>query len=202
MAGPRAVDPNQVYRLFPGVYRRYTELPDLVEARAEPVVLFPGSSDTPVVEVAAADMTVTQQGEEAVQQAVIEVIDRCAAATDAAVLGCPFGVNEFSRVPAGDDSIARFTAVDRTVEDYPEVTADPDGGDLVVVDRRAGTVTLTVSGHPAGGGSRLTGTITCPIRAGGLRLGIDVTGSVVPAQSVNGWSTDDPLFDMDIDDCR
>lgn len=184
---PRARDylDYQSYILFPGLYRFYQSVPDVVGApKTDAVMAFPpessaGRNESVVVPSA---LTAGTKTVEEAQLAVRNRIDECAGfATPAPNIDCPFATDGEIDTPDGR-RVTGLHSLKWTVETYPEVAMADDRSNetvpgFVVSAREPGTVALSGSGVDTDGNPAMFA-VTCAIDLNGVVATIDADGNV------------------------
>lgn len=173
------------YVLFPGVYRFFSSAPAVTHStRAYP--LMPGQYAVRQDDDASAAgpnaltlprMRLTGSAQRKAQQAVYDYLDDCVRRAKLVTPGCPFGAESVPE-PGRPDRIFYGREIKSTrwkLQRHPEVTIEPVGNEFQVVDRRPGTLKLTVTGTDEDTGFHATTSMSCPTRDGVLR--VDVTDS-------------------------
>jgi hypothetical protein len=131
------------YLLFPGAYRRYSSLEDMVVVEPPAIVL---PADIP--QSLAPGFALTEAGEAAAHRAVNAYLDDCAASTELAPAGCAFAAGDYSYAELEDDYYDEPEDLAWEVITYPEVLLVSEGAGYGVVDRHAGAVRFTGTGIP------------------------------------------------------
>ncbi len=189
---------RQEYLLLPGFYRFYEDTPDEVEMESINALLLP-SEDTDLqgtmaelqssisglaamtsgVELASDDgtPTLTDEGEEAAQQAVNDHVDECAARTSFPLDGCPFNTEYSVSVP-DQDAHVDVTDPRWEVVEYPVVTAPSVDGQFHVTDRKRGVIELNATGEDEEIEDEIDLQITCEIITVKLSVGFDAEGEM------------------------
>lgn len=183
---PRSNVDYQPYVLFPGPYRFYQSVPDVVGApKTDVVMAFPppesaSSLDEKVVVPSA--LTAGKETVEEAQRAVRKRIDECASfATPTPNGDCPFATDGEIDTPDGR-RVTELYGLKWTVEKYPEVAmADNRSNEavpgFVVSATEPGTVTLSGSGVDTDG-NPATFTVTCDIDLNGVVATVGANGDV------------------------
>jgi len=174
------------YALFPGTYRFYQSVPDVVDARkTEVVVAFPDEdADEPAVVPRAltpGKNTLTRLG-----KAVEQRIDECAGfATPAPYGGCPFATDGEIDTPDGK-RVTELHGLTWKVASYPVATLIDNRSErssaFALRTDEPGTVTLTGSGFDTDD-KPTTFTVTCDIDLSGLTATVGAHGEVTLAGS-------------------
>lgn len=175
---------NTAYALFPGTYRFYEAVPDVVKTGGtDEVVVFPPPDDAgyrPTV-VVPANLTAEERVVERVQDAVRARVDACAEFATAAPADCPFATDGEIDTPAGV-RVNRLHGLEWTVKTQPvvELTDDRAGQTSQGFSMRAtepGTVTLTGQGtDTADKATKFT--VTCDIDVTGFLATVGADGEV------------------------
>lgn len=194
---------QQAYSLFPGVYRFYDAVPDVVDTPGtELVAAFPlpesASNEDKLVVPAA-----LTAGDDVVQRARREMtrrIDECAGfATAVPYGGCPFATDGEIDTPGGK-RVTDLHGLKWTVARQPVVTLTDDRTDeltpgFAVTVTEPGAVTLTGTGTDTD--DRLTKfTVTCDIDLTGYRAQVSADGEVTLTQSPRARA------ESDVNTCR
>lgn len=160
--------------LFPGVYELYPSLAK--RAKFEPSVLIatPQGSQDSVLQATPA-RTLTDAGEDEVQQAINKHVDECATRSDTEPSGCPFSARESSALRDFDF----LDDVTWTVVNYPEVNFATGNDNAIALDlRKPGTVRLTGTAVPdePEGAARVNIALTCEFGVDGIGVTLLMNG--------------------------
>ncbi len=187
------------YWLFPGTYRFYQSVPDVVSTRkTAAVAAFPppesaGRRETVVVPMA---LTAGRRTVDKAQKAVRATIDACARfATEAPYGNCPFATDGEIDTPAGK-RVTDVHGLKWTVQRYPVVTMTDDRSDeyapgFLLRVTEPGTVTLSGSGVDSDGAPAAF-TVTCDIDLTGVHATVAANGDVAltaPRQDTTRFDT-------------
>ena len=205
------------YRVLPGVYRLYQDAPDVVAVDDTPVPVFPGASlpdGTSVgdrLDVDPPGIALTEVGEQAADEAVHALIDRCAQGTDLELQGCPFGADPVIGPEIDGDYYNDLYDIGWEITEEPRLAFVVDDTGVQVTDRVRGVATVTVTGYESvstgdglARGDRHTGSAACEIRTSDLEIGIDSDGGmrVVPQNYRFQEWPGDHYWPGDGDTCR
>ena len=190
---PKPPDSNgyEAYQLFPGIYRFYGSVPDVVTTQERDVVAaFPSEDDE--IDVVPAAMTPGRNAVTGLQEKVKERIDRCATfATPAPYGDCPFATDGDIDTPDGR-RVSDLHGLTWKVAGYPVVEMTDDrsrefsrGFALKVTE--PGSVTLSGSGEDTDG-KPTTFTVTCGIDLTGMYATIDARGEITLLLDPNATS--------------
>lgn len=174
------------YLLFPGPYRFYKSIPNVVDSqKTDMVAAFPppewaSSLDEKMVLPPA--LTAGKKTVAATQQAVKDRIDECAGFTTKLPDGdCPFATD--GEIDTLDGRrVTDLHGLKWTIKSYPEITMADDRSDetapgFAISAAEPGTVTLTGSGADTDG-NQVTFTVTCDINVTGLQAKANEDGDV------------------------
>lgn len=176
---------HETYALFPGTYRFYESVPDVVDTQETDVVaVFPrpdsgGLRDTAVVP---ARLTAGKDTVERLQTAVREHIDECAGfATPWPANNCPFATDGAIDTPNGI-RVTDLHGLTWTVRTYPVASmtdgrTDEFNAGFTLRATEPGAVTLRGSGSDTDD-KPVTFTVTCDIDLGALAATVSADGDV------------------------
>lgn len=175
---------NTAYALFPGTYRFYEAVPDVVKTKGtDEVVVFPPPDDARYRETAVvpANLTVEDKVVKRVQDAVKEKVDACAEFATAAPDDCPFATDGEIDTPAGV-RVNDLHSLEWTVKTQPVVELTDDRSDqyaqgFALRATEPGTVTLTGKGIDTAD-KPTTFTVTCDIDVTGFLATVGADGEV------------------------
>lgn len=189
---PRPKTEPGSYLLFPGLYRFYQTIPDVVTApKAEAVAALPQRNNSAKV-VSPQELTPGKKPSAEVARQLKAFIDDCAGFTTAAPYDCPFAADWEIHTPDGK-RVADLYGLAWTVEKYPVVELT-SGFTLRVTE--PGTVRLTGSGTDTDD-NQVTFTVTCAIDLTDPKATVDADGALrlsvpappgVPADTCRGNS--------------
>jgi hypothetical protein len=155
--------PGSRLLLWPGIYQLWTHLDALLAGTPPVMVALPGAAPT-----SPPGWELSQAGQHAAQQAVNTFLDWCARRTDLQP-PCPFGADS-AYIEVGEDYLTDATDLDWRVIEYPQVLAVLGSEGYQVAPRRGGTVALSGTGTPTGGGDARAFQTRCRIEVDTLRL--------------------------------
>jgi hypothetical protein len=179
---PRDSNGFESYDLFPGIYRFYGSVPEVVESPGtEAVAVFP-SEDNDEIEVVPPALTPDEDTVARLREAVRERIDECATfATPVPYGDCPFATDGEIDTPDGR-RVSDLHGLTWKVADYPVVTMTDDRSQeyhpaFALSVTEPGSVTLSGSGEDTDG-NPATFTVSCEIDLTGFRATVDADGEV------------------------
>jgi hypothetical protein len=186
---PKPSDSNgfESYDLFPGIYRFYESVPDVVDAEeTDAVAAFP-SEDSDEILVVPPALTPGKDTVARLQDAVKQRVDECATFSTPAPYGdCPFATDGEIDTPDGK-RVSDLHGLTWKVADYPVVAMTDDRSEefspaFALSVEEPGSVTLSGTGEDTDG-NPTTFTVTCEIDLSGLQATIDAHGEVTLARS-------------------
>jgi uncharacterized protein YbaA (DUF1428 family) len=190
------------YWLFPGTYRFYQPVPDVVDMpKTEVVAAFPpaGSSSSPDEKVVVpGTLTTGKAVVKQVREQVRNDIDDCAGfATPKPYGNCPFATDGEIDTPDGR-RVTDLHSLKWTVKSYPEVAMTDDRTDeytpgFALRAVTPGAVTLSGSGLDSER-EPTTFTVMCDIDLTGLKATVDVDGKVALTLSGRDRGTSNGIF--------
>lgn len=150
--------------VFPGLYRPYAENPG-VSAETKQILLAPNGQDgveqSPELDP---KVDVTRSGTDAIDEAVREHIDACAARETPALKDCPYlAADKVHGVGIGSKFYDDVTDITWTIDEYPKVIATVGADGFHLVANNDPAATMTAMGRLNGDGPRVEFTATCPI---------------------------------------
>ncbi|MFC4851999.1 hypothetical protein [Actinophytocola glycyrrhizae] len=181
---PRPYDLNnrRSYVLFPGTYRFYESVRDVVETRGTEVVAAFPPSDSHETTIVPAALTPGRETLAQLQKVLRERIDECARfATQAPYGGCPFATDGEIDTPDGK-RVTDLHGLTWKVTTYPvaEMTdqrTDQYSAGFTLRSTEPGAMALSGSGTDSDG-NPATFTVTCRIDLTGLLAGVGADGKV------------------------
>lgn len=190
------------YTLFPGPYRFYQSVQDVVGVRkTEVVAAFPppehvsGRDESVIVPPA---LTAGKDTVAKARKAMARRIDECVGfATQVPAGDCPFGTDGAIDTTDGR-RVTELHGLKWTVQSHPVIeladrrTEDASGG-FTVTATEPGTVALTGSGRDTKGNA-VTFTVTCDIDLTGVTAKVDADGAVTLSQA--------PRLENNFNTCR
>lgn len=185
---PRDSSGYEFYELFPGIYRFYGSVPEVMESpRTNAVAAFPREDPDEIVIVPSA-LVPGRKALDRLQEVVKERIDECATfATPAPYGGCPFATDGAIDTPDGR-RVTDLHGLTWTVASYPEVALSDDRAErsrgFALKATEPGSVTLTGSGED-NDGNPATFTVSCDMDLTGMRATVDAQGGVTLIGSPN-----------------
>ncbi|MFI7673381.1 hypothetical protein [Actinophytocola sp. NPDC049390] len=179
-----AEDGIQRYALFPGTYRFYGSVPDVVDtARTDVVAVFPRAEDSSDdwAEIVPANLTAGADVVAKAQDAIKRLVDDCATFTTTSPANCPFATDGQIDTPAGA-RVTRLHGLTWKVKSYPTITLADDRADelsqgFALHTEKPGTVTLSGSGVDTDD-KRTSFTVTCDIDLTGYLTTVTADGAV------------------------
>jgi hypothetical protein len=174
------VEDTTAYSLFPGTYRFYESVPDVVKTKGtDEVVVFPLSDDSRYQETAVVPASLTAERDvvTGVQDAIKDYVDACAEFATPAPANCPFATDGEIDTPAGV-RVTELHSLNWTVKTQPAVELTDDRADeyspgFTVRATEPGKVTLIdTDDKPA------KFTVTCDIDVTGFLAVVDADGKV------------------------
>ena len=178
---PRDASGYESYELFPGIYRFYGSVPEVMESpRTNAVAAFP-SEDTDALVIVPSTLVPGRKALDRLQEVVKERIDECATfATPAPYGGCPFATDGEIDTPDGR-RVSDLRGLTWKVATYPKVELSDDRAEnspgFALKATEPGSVTLTGSGEDTEG-NPATFTVKCDMDLTGMRATVDARGEV------------------------
>lgn len=178
---PANEDDTQTYALFPGTYRFYESVGDVVDtAKTDVVAVFPNADDRSYqpTQVVPAALTAGAKVTAKAQDATEDLIDDCAGFTTATPWDCPFATDGAIDTPSGV-RVTHLHGLEWKVASYPKVTLTDDraGEGFALRADEVGKVTLTGSGLDTED-KPTSFTVTCDIDLGGFEATTTARGEV------------------------
>ncbi len=183
---PRSADDEtQTYALFPGTYRFYESVPEVVDAaEADLVAAFPSADGSSYAsrEIVPPRLTAAGDVVAKTQDAIEQRIDDCATFATGSPVDCPFATDGEIDTPAGV-RVTGLHSLTWKVKTYPRITladersTDTSHGGLTVRAEEPGTVTLSGSGVDTED-KPTSFTVTCDIDPNGYLATISADGEV------------------------
>lgn len=184
-------DETTSYALFPGTYRFYEAVPDVVKTKGtDEVIVFPPPDDAGYQQTVVVPANLTAAGKvvDRVRAAVEDAIDACAEFATAAPAECPFATDGEIDTPDGV-RVDHLHSLEWTVKTQPVVELTDERADryttgFAVRATEPGTVTLTGKGTDTAD-KPATFTVTCDIDVSGYLATVAADGTVDLTLSVS-----------------
>lgn len=195
---PRDSSDYQTYALFPGTYRFYQTVPNVVAAgKTDLVAAFPTEDSGRDREIVPASLTAGKDAVAKAQKAVRQRIDDCVGfATETPYGDCPFATD--GEIDTADGKrVTELHGLRWTVKTYPVVSLTDDRADeyrpgFALRAEQPGTVTLTGSGEDTDG-AQTNFTVTCDMDLTGMTATIGADGEIAlgrsPRADLNPFNT-------------